>query len=200
MKSKTHPASYYVINGITLYRVVAAPLLLILIFISEYEWFKWLLGISFFTDLIDGFLARKFKVTSVFGTRLDSIGDDLTIVVALIAMFYWKYDFIKIHAPEMILLLTLFILQTTMAFLRYRTITSFHTYLAKLAAILQGSFLLLLFFVQNPPITLFYAVVIITALELIEECILVVLLPKWTANVKGLYWVLNQQKGKKVTL
>jgi CDP-diacylglycerol--glycerol-3-phosphate 3-phosphatidyltransferase len=87
-----------------------------------------------------------------------------------------------------------------MAFLRYRTITSFHTYLAKLAAILQGSFLLLLFFVQNPPITLFYAVVIITALELIEECILVVLLPKWTANVKGLYWVLNQQKGKKVTL
>lgn len=189
--------SYYIINGITLYRTLIAPVLIILIFKSEYVLFKWLLGISFFTDLIDGYLARKFKVTSIFGTRLDSIGDDLTIVVALIALFYWKYDFVRAHIPEIILLLALFIVQTTMAIIRYRTITSFHTYLAKLAAILQGSFLLLLFFLRQPPNLLFYAVVLITSLELIEECILVLVLPKWKANVKGLYWVLQQQKAER---
>lgn len=194
MKTGTHTQAWYIINGITLYRIVAAPCLLILLFTGQLNMFKWLLALSFFTDLIDGFLARKFKVASVLGTRLDSIGDDLTVLVAVIGLFVLKADFIKEQKFMFIGLLILFLVQVVYAFIRYRKMTGFHTWLAKTAALLQGIFLLLVFFTDQPFMPLFYAAAIITMLQLIEEIILVHLLPQWQANVKGLYWVLKNNK------
>ena len=193
MKTDTHKQVWYVINGITLYRVIAAPFLLVLLFTKQHEIFKWLLGVSFFTDLIDGYLARKFKVNSILGTRLDSIGDDLTVLVGLIALFVLKLEFIKQHIIILIILLALFLVQTTYAFIRYRKMTNFHTYLAKTAALLQGVFLILVFFTEEPSLILFYAATIVTMLELTEEIILVNSLPQWKANVKGIYWVLKNK-------
>lgn len=198
MKETTHKQAWYVINGITLYRIVAAPILLLLVFSGELEIFKWLLGISFFTDLIDGFLARRFKVASVLGTRLDSIGDDLTVLVGVIALFVTKMEFIKEQKFIFILLLLLFLAQTTYAFIRYGKITNFHTWLAKTAALLQGVFLLLAFFTDEPNLVLFYTAALITMLELIEEIILVRLLPNWETNVQGIYWVLKKKEKRKI--
>jgi phosphatidylglycerophosphate synthase len=194
MKKDTHKPAWYIINGITLYRVIAAPFLIVLIFTGQYELFKWLLGLSFFTDLIDGFLARKYNVASIFGTRLDSIGDDLTVLVGVIALFVKNIDFVKEQKFIFFLLLLLFLVQTIYAVIRYRKMTNFHTYLAKTAALLQGIFLLVTFFSDEPNVMLFYIAAIITILELIEEIILVKLLPAWETNVKGIYWVLKKQK------
>jgi len=194
LKKDTHKQAWYVINGITLYRIIAAPFLLILLFTKQYEIFKWLLGVSFFTDLIDGFLARKYKVTSILGTKLDSIGDDLTVLVAMIALFVLKLEFIKQHIIIFIILLVLFLVQTTYALIHYGKMSNFHTFLAKAAALLQGIFLLLVFFTDEPNLILFYAAAIVTMLELTEEIILIGLLPKWQANVKGIYWVLKNKE------
>jgi len=192
-----HKQAWYVVNGITLYRIFAAPFLLILLFTGQHHIFKWLLGVSFFTDLIDGFLARKFKVTSVLGTKLDSIGDDLTVMVGVIGLLVLKFDFIKEQRMAFFILLALFAIQVSYAFLRYGKMTSFHTYLAKTAALLQGIFLLLVFFTDEPVMILFYAAVGITLLELIEETILVYLLPTWQDNVKGIYEVLQKKRTPK---
>jgi phosphatidylglycerophosphate synthase len=194
VKKETHKQAWYFINGITLYRIIAAPFLLILLFTKQYEIFKWLLGVSFFTDLIDGFLARRYKVTSILGTKLDSIGDDLTVLVAMIALFVLKLEFIKQHIFIFIILLVLFLVQTTYALIRYGKMTNFHTYLAKTSALLQGGFLLHVFFTDEPNPILFYAAAIITMLELTEEIILIGLLPQWQANVKGIYWVLKNKE------
>ena len=143
-------SSYYIINSITLYRLIAAPFLLYLVITKQPDIFKWLLAFSFFTDAIDGYLARRYKVVSV-------------------------------------------LVQVISAFIRYGAITSFHTYLAKLAAILQGSFLILAFFLPEPVLILFYIAVTVTALDLIEEIVLTFILPKSKSNVKGIYWVLKQK-------
>jgi phosphatidylglycerophosphate synthase len=192
IKTNTHKQAWYIINGITLYRIIAAPILLVLLFTKQYDIFKWLLGVSFFTDLIDGHLARKYKVTSIMGTKLDSIGDDLTVLVGLIALLVLKLDFIKQHIIILIILLVLFLVQTTFAFIKYRKMTNFHTLLAKTAALLQGVFLIFAFFTEQPSLILFYAATIVTMLELIEEIILVGMLPQWQANVKGIYWTLKK--------
>lgn len=194
MKKDTHKQAWYIINGITIYRIVAAPFLLVLIFTGQHDIFKWLLGVSFFTDLIDGFLARKYKVTSIAGTKLDSMGDDLTVLVAMIALFFTEIEFIKEQKVIFIILLSLFLLQIIYAYTRYGKLTSFHTYLAKTAALLQGVFFLVTFLTNEPSIILFYAAALITILELMEEIILVYLLPNWEANVKGIYSVLKKKK------
>ena len=87
--------SYYIINGITIYRLVAAPVLMILVFTGNIVLFSVLLPISFFSDFIDGYLARKFKVASIIGTKLDSIGDDLTVLAAIVGLFVLKTEFVK---------------------------------------------------------------------------------------------------------
>lgn len=191
-----HKQAWYVVNGITLYRIIAAPYLLILLFTGQYHIFKWLLGVSFFTDFIDGYLARKYKVASILGTRLDSIGDDLTVLVAIVALFVMQPEFIRQEKVMFIILFSVFLLQTIYAFIRYGKITSFHTYLAKSAAILQGVFFLFFFFTDKPFKPLFYVAAGITILELIEETILVWLLRDWESNVKGLYWVLKRKTSK----
>ena len=185
--------AYYIINGITWYRVITAPLLIALMLLDRVDIFKWLLPVSFFTDAIDGFLARKFKVNSSFGARLDSIGDDLTVAAGVAGIFIWKPEFIRENMLALIVLLALFLIQLTIALSRFRKPTSFHTWLANLAAIAQGIFIILFFFVPDMPVWAFYIPVIITGLDLLEEIILVQIIPKWTSDVKGIYWYLKSR-------
>jgi CDP-diacylglycerol--glycerol-3-phosphate 3-phosphatidyltransferase len=194
MPQKTESFAYYMINGITLYRIITAPLLVVLLFKGEQELFKWLLGVSFFTDLIDGVLARTFKVTSILGTRLDSIGDDLTVLVAILGLGVLQPRFFIEQWTILVPLGILFLLQTGFALYRYGRISSFHTYLAKLAALAQGIFLLSFFFFETINYPLFYSAAFITIAELAEEIIIVWVLPQWKSNVRGLWWVLQKKQ------
>lgn len=189
-----HRKSYYIINAITVYRLLSAFLLLYLIYRDRPDIFKWMIAISFFTDSIDGFLARKYHVVSVMGARIDSIADDMTVLMGIIGLFVWKPAFIQQEILLICFLLILFILQVSLAFLRYGKFSSFHTYFAKTAALFQGLFLIFAFFLTDMPYLLFYMAAVITAVDLIEEIILVFVIPEWRANVKGLYWVLKNKK------
>jgi phosphatidylglycerophosphate synthase len=182
-----------IVNLITLYRIVTFPLLIFLALAAQFVIFKWLLLASFFTDAIDGYLARKFKATSILGARLDSIGDDLTILAAVVGLFATQFDFIQEELTLLLILFGLFFIQLTFSLMRYNKISSFHTYFAKTAAVVTGLFLLSVFFLEEIFYPLFYASYIITLIELIEEIVIVFLLPKWKANVKGLYWVLKEK-------
>lgn len=170
---------YYIVNAVTFYRTIAAPFLIFLIIYEQMGWFRWLLALSFFTDTIDGYLARRFKVVSIAGARLDSIGDDLTVIAGTIGMIAFKAAFLKQEIFLIILLWSLFALQTVLAFIKFGKMTSFHTYAAKAAAVLQGIFLILLFFLPNPVYELFYAAAFVTTFELTEEIIITLWLPKW---------------------
>ena len=192
MKKKS--LAYYVINGITWYRIAAAPLLLALLLSGPPVWFKWLVGLSFFTDLIDGVLARWFRVNSSWGARLDSIGDDLTVLITTGGLLMQRPELMTEQWEWLLPLLLLFLVQTGFALYRYRRISSFHTRMAKLAAFTQGLFLLTFYFFDTLYYPLFYIAVIITMLELVEEIILVGWFKKWTTDVKGLYWVWKKQR------
>lgn len=186
--------SYYIVNAITIYRILAAFVLLHFIITLQIEVFRWLLAVSFFTDAIDGFLARKYKVTSAMGSRFDSVADDLTVLMAIIGIFVFKPDFIRHELVWVLILTGLYLIQTIAALVRYGRISSFHTYLAKCAALLQRFFLLLLFFLPEWPLLVFHIAALVTMLDLAEEIILVMLLPAWKTDVKGLYWVVNKKK------
>ncbi|HEY9004590.1 MAG TPA: CDP-alcohol phosphatidyltransferase family protein [Ohtaekwangia sp.] len=186
--------SYYVVNSITMYRLVSAPFLLILAVVGAIGIFKWLIAFSFLTDAVDGPLSRKYKVTSVFGARLDSVADDATVLVSIIALCILHSDFIYSHWIIIAGLLALFVIQMTAALIAYKKVTSFHTYLAKFAAVTQAIFFLLKFFDLPFGEAAFYVTCAVTGLELLEEIILVIIIPEWKSNVKGLYWVLRSNR------
>ena len=157
------------VNLITLYRIVTFPLLIALLFFDAMSWFKWLLLASFFTDAIDGTLARWFDATSILGAKLDSIGDDLTVLAGAIGLLVYQFDFVEEQLLLFVALFGLFLIQLAVALIRYRRVSSFHTYLAKIAAVVTGCFLLSVFFFDGIIYPFFYTAWIVTAIELIEQ-------------------------------
>ncbi|NOQ92895.1 MAG: CDP-alcohol phosphatidyltransferase family protein [Flavobacteriaceae bacterium] len=185
--------NYNIADWFSFYRIAAAPFLLLLLWFNQREIFTWFLLISYSTDMIDGFLARKFNMTSPRGSQLDSIGDQLTFVVGLVGLFIFEFNFFKTHYFLILIAFIPYIFQMFLAFKKYKKTTSFHTYLAKLSAFIQAAFILTsLFF--SPFNSLFYFMIILGLIETIEEIILIFMYDNWVADVKGIYWALKDKR------
>lgn len=185
--------NYNIADWFSFYRIAAAPFLLVLIWLDFRLVFTWLLLISYLTDAIDGILARKLKITSPRGSQLDSFGDQITLIIGLIGLFYFETDFIKINLVLILIAFIPYIIQMLIAYFKYGKATAFHTYLAKLSAVIQSIFILWsLFF--NPEYVLFYAMIIIGIVETIEEIALIFMYKNWASDVKGIFWALRDQR------
>ncbi|WP_370479415.1 CDP-alcohol phosphatidyltransferase family protein [Tamlana flava] len=185
--------NFNVADWFTFYRIAAAPVLLILLWFDFRLVFSWFLLISYLTDAVDGYLARKLKITSPRGSQLDSFGDQITLIVGLLGLFYFETDFIKANLTLIIIAFIPYIVQMLIAYFKYGKATAFHTYLAKLSAVLQSLFILWsLFF--NPEYILFYIMIGIGILETIEEISLIFMYDNWASDVKGIYWALRDKR------
>ena len=185
--------NYNIADWFSFYRIFAAPFLLLLVWFDERLIFTWLLLVSYLTDAIDGYLARKLKITSPRGSQLDSFGDQITLMVGLIGLFYFETEFIKTNLILIIIAFIPYLAQMAIAYSKYGKATAFHTYLAKLSAIMQSVFILWsLFF--NPIYSLFYIMIIIGLLETFEEIILIFIYDNWASDVKGIYWAYKDKR------
>lgn len=185
--------NFNIADWFSFYRIAAAPFLLVILWLGERELFTWLLLVSYCTDAIDGFLARRFKITSPRGSQLDSFGDQITLVVALIGLLVLEHDFLIENAFLIMLAFVPYIFQMIIAFIKYGKATAFHTYLAKLSAIIQSFFILWLLFFE-PIYWLFYVMIILGLLETMEEITLIFMYDNWVAGVKGIYWALRDKR------
>ncbi|PJJ83932.1 CDP-alcohol phosphatidyltransferase family protein [Mucilaginibacter auburnensis] len=187
------PISYYMVNGISLYRMVAVPLLIWLALSNQFYLFKWLITLGFFTDAVDGYLARRFGVNSRLGAMLDSIADDLNMGAAIVGLYIFNPDFFMNERVTLLILAGLYLAQNALALIKYKQLTSFHTYMAKTAAVLQGLFVIGFFFMGEPIYWLFYIAAAVTATGLIEEIILILRLEHSQNDIKGLFWLRKTQ-------
>ena len=185
--------NYNIADWFSFYRVVAAPFLLVLLWLNLRELFSWFLLVSYSTDMIDGYLARKLKITSARGSQLDSFGDQVTFVIGLIGIWIFENDFIRENYLLILMVLIPYIIQMLLAVIKYGKATAFHTYLAKLSAVTQGIFILWFLFFE-PIYWLFYFMIFIGLLETIEEIILIFMYRKWVAGVKGILWAIKDKR------
>ena len=76
-------------NQITLYRLLAAPLFMVFFNLAE-TWTKVvaliILLFAIVTDLLDGYIARKYNIVTTMGKLLDPIADKLIVSTAMIMM------------------------------------------------------------------------------------------------------------------
>jgi CDP-diacylglycerol--glycerol-3-phosphate 3-phosphatidyltransferase len=185
--------NFNIADWFSFYRIAAAPFLILILFLNERELFTWLLLISYCTDALDGYLARKLKITSPRGSQLDSFGDQITLIVGLLGLLVFETDFIKKNLLIILLAFIPYIIQMVLAYIKYQKATAFHTYLAKLSAILQSIFILWsLFF--SPEYSLFYIMIGVGILETIEEITLIFMYDKWASDIRGIYWALRDKR------
>lgn len=185
--------NFNIADWFSFYRIFAAPFLLALIWFDLRLIFAWLLLVSYLTDAIDGYLARKLKITSARGSQLDSFGDQITLIIGLIGLFCFETEFIKTNLLLISLVFIPYIIQMIIAYFKYGRATAFHTYLAKLSAVLQSVFILWALFI-SPEYTLFYIMIVVGILETVEEIILIFMYEKWASDIKGIFWALRDKR------
>ncbi|WP_347925594.1 CDP-alcohol phosphatidyltransferase family protein [Pontimicrobium sp. SW4] len=185
--------NYNIADWFSFYRVIAAPFLVLLLWLDERQLFAWFLLISYSTDAIDGYLARKLKITSPRGSQLDSFGDQITLVVGLIGLLVFENEFIKKNIILISVAFVPYIIQMILAYYKYGKATAYHTYFAKLSAIIQSAFILYsLFFAPN--YALFYIMIVFGLIETFEEITLIFMYDNWASDVKGIYWALRDKR------
>jgi CDP-diacylglycerol--glycerol-3-phosphate 3-phosphatidyltransferase len=108
--------NYNIADWFSFYRIAAVPLLVALLLLGEQGFFSWFLLISYSTDAIDGFLARKLKISSARGSQLDSMGDQLTFMMGLIGLWVFEKMFIKANLLIIVIAFVPYILQMLIAF------------------------------------------------------------------------------------
>lgn len=141
----------YIPNGLSLSRIFLALGLLFAMPAARGP----LLFIIIFTDFFDGFLARRWHVTSRLGTILDPIGDKLA-ALCLGYLFFMEgrvktFELSMLFSRDIILLLFTLVLLCCGKW-RQWTIHSF--FCGKLATLLQGIiFLLLCYDIPVPDVT-----------------------------------------------
>ena len=184
-------------NALTALRIAAIPVLVWLAFTRRHDPFAALLVACLVGDIVDGLLARAFKVTSALGAMLDSIADTLLLFVAAYGAWVFYPDALRAHPITFALVPGLWAAENVAALLRYGRLSSFHTYLSRIAAYAMGFFIGLLFvsgFTAGFTAWLMYAAVGLLVLATVEEFVLLWLLPAWRADVRGAWWVIRARR------
>ena len=78
------------------------------------------------TDIIDGFIARKYKITSQFGAKLDSIADMIFVFVSLLKIIPVIETSIEIYIWIIIIVL-IKVFNIILGYIQYKKLTLLHT-------------------------------------------------------------------------
>jgi len=180
----------YAPNAVSLARLLAAPILLLAVLTRDERLFKWLLLGCLLSDIADGLLARALDARSSLGAFLDSTADVLVCLIAVAGLWAFHSGVLASHRTAFSIVIGLYLAEAGLSLWRYGRISSFHTVLTRVAAYLQGFFVVSLFlwgYFQ----WLFYAMTVLSAAAYTEELVLLCLLPGWRADVGGLYWIIR---------
>jgi CDP-diacylglycerol--glycerol-3-phosphate 3-phosphatidyltransferase len=185
---------YSIPNLLSLLRLTLVPVLAIAAVLNEAVLFLLILAISLFSDMLDGYFARKLKQVTELGARLDSWADMATYAIMIFGLYVmwpavFDQQFFYLVAASIS-----YVLPVVIALFRFGDFPSYHTWGAKLAALLIApAFYLLLL---NDQQLLFRAVIIFHVVVAIEEVAITFALKKSETNVASILSLLRKYSGK----
>ena len=179
-------------NLISLYRLIISPVILYLALTNHEKFYIILLCISLLSDVLDGNIARIFKLQTNFGAALDNLADIFTYAMALLGLFLFKWTEIEPHAWILYLFLGVFILSYIISFYRFQKIPGLHLYSAVSAGYVQSIFFFVLF-VFGFYSWMYYLAMGWGVIAYIEKILVLYRLDDIKIGVKGLYWVMKKK-------
>lgn len=176
----------YIPNTITILRILLS---LILLFLKPFSsLFLIMYSACGFTDMIDGYIARKTNSSSSLGTILDSISDLIFMIAVIMSIIP------AIRIPKEILLWILLIALIRIAsiltaYFKYNTFAILHTYANKVSGFLL--FLFPFFYKFINIYILGFTLCFITGISAIEELTINIISKELSRNIKGIWLIKN---------
>ena len=172
-------------NTISIARFLTMPILLLLAWYG-YRWlFLVILVLCFFSDVLDGYIARRYNLQTEFGAKLDSWSDFVlysTMVAGGVLLWPEIMDRERLY---IIAIIVSFVLPSAIGFLKFGKLPSYHTWSVKLASLAVGGSGILLF--AGGPAWLFHAAWPISIVAAIEQTLITFLLNEPRTNI-ATFW------------
>lgn len=185
---------YSIPNLLSLLRLALVPVLAVAACLNEAKLFLLLLGISLLSDMLDGYFARKLHQVTEFGARLDSWADMATYAMMILGLnLIWPVIF----EQQLIYLIAAtlsYILPVIVALIRFSSFPSYHTWGAKLAAVLIApAFYLLILYDEQ---AFFRLVIMFHVVVAVEEIAITYMLKQPRTNVASILSILRSSGRK----
>lgn len=177
-------------NMLSLYRLFSFPFIMIFIFLGHEGLFSFFICFNLATDILDGWIARKFNQMTEIGAKIDGTADSGTFILALTGLFIFKWDYIRPYSVWLFVYIAVFFFSRLIGLLRHGILSGYHTYIARRLAYVQGSFFVVLFCIGF--FKWFYYLTIISGIIVFTETTLITMLLKEPrSSVRSIYWLLK---------
>jgi cardiolipin synthase len=175
-------------NLLTGFRFVAAPFLLWLAWYGYGIAFMALLAVSFFSDMLDGFIARLTHQVSVFGARLDSWADMVNYLTIAVSCWWLWPEMVLQELTSVVSIVVSIVLPPLIGLAKFGQQTSYHTWSVKLAAVSVGLSLYVMFL--GGPAWPFRIAAVISVWAAVEEIAISLYLSEPKSNIRS-FWDLR---------
>ena len=172
-------------NILSLFRIIAAPFLLLSGWYDLPILFFILLGMMLLSDLLDGMIARKLEHTTERGSRLDSYGDILTYMSTPLAVWWLWPDIVKEELYYIIAAIVIYILPAIFSLLKFGKLASYHTWITKITAVLMSAGVVMLLGFDNN--FLFHIAVYFLVIAMIENIAITFIIPKPKSDIYSIW-------------
>ncbi len=171
-------------NAVSMVRILMAPIILLLAFLDLGFWFLAVVLFSGFTDVLDGFLARRLKQITEFGSHLDSWGDfTVYSCMAIGAWMIWP-DVVVNQGVWFAAIVISFVVPAALGYLKFHTFTSYHTVSVKVAVFVTFVGYFLLF--SGLDDTVFHIAAVVCAIAACEEILITLLMRDQHVDVRNI--------------
>lgn len=186
---------YSIPNILSLLRLALVPVLVALATAQRGDIFLLVLAVSLISDVLDGYLARKLNLASELGAKLDSWGDILTYAAMILGLHLIWPSIFERQAEYLFAAMMSFILPTLLAFHKFGAYPSYHTWGAKLAAVLMAPAYYVLILTDAD--SFFRVVILFHVLVALEEMAITYILNQPRSNVGSVFYLGSDLSGRR---
>ena len=130
---RARPALWWLPDALTHARLLALPVLWALALLGMPTTLAIAAAVAGFTDILDGFLARRLGVASKRGGALDSLADHLLSISLVMWLAMLRPEFFREEWVTLLTWAAFALVVLAVGWLRYRQPVNLHLYSAKLA-------------------------------------------------------------------
>ena len=179
-------------NLVSSIRILIAPLLFVFAFLQLDYWFLGALIFSGFTDVLDGYLARKFDMVTPLGAHLDSWGDATIYgTMAICAWILWP-ETTQRELLYYAMILFSFLLPALTGLIKFGKWTGYHTWTVKIAVFATFvGYIALYADISRWP---FVIAAVLSVLAGLEEILITIILRKERTDVRSIFSALAYRR------
>ena len=182
-------------NLLSIFRIVAAPFLLLTGWFEKPTLFFILFGLMLLSDALDGIIARVLNQTSELGARLDSYGDIVTYLTTPIAAWWLWPELVKSEMNYILAAIIIYVLPAVFSLIKFGKLASYHTWITKLSAVLMSAGVVLLLAFENN--LLFHIAIYVLVIEMVENIAITLLLSEQRTDIHSLWHAWNERNRSK---